>query len=107
MDAGEVTDVWWSDLFRLVRVIRLFKLERVLQTNPWWQRLRLRVSGQLLTLIGGLALLFYVSHLLGCVYCTVVKNEIADASFELNAWLPPVEMLTAQADGSYSISGKT
>lgn len=84
---------WWCSFFRLVRLVRLVKLPRVLNSNRWFTHVRAEVSSSVLTLWFGLTFLFYVAHLLGCLYLFIVRRELQELDgVELdNGWLPPTK----------------
>ena len=76
--AAGVDRHWWVDVIKLVGLLRLTKLPRVLRTTDGYQRLRLRLSSAALQLLESIVGLTFLMHLLGCLYCTVVRFELDD-----------------------------
>lgn len=107
---------WWLHLFTLFRLLRITKVHRAFNNHHQLQQLKLHVNTSVLQLASGLTMLLYVFHLLGCMYCVVVRHEVqekiddylvrypdavaADArNSEENEWLPPVAFLNMHDSG--------
>ena len=79
----EMTDldtVAFIELIKLIRLLRLCKLPRVLANNQAWALLQLRVNSAVLQLAEGLTFLIFTNHLMGCIYCVVVRHEVRESN---------------------------
>ena len=85
-DASDVDDYY--RLFKLVRVIRIFKLPRLLEANPIFRRLRTQYSSADQLLLSGLCFLLYICHLMGCLYIFIADYEMKSQPTEGSHNLP-------------------